>query len=118
MRLTILYAEDFDPVADAVKETLEEEGWTVVLCNDGAKAFQIISGTESYDLFLFDNGLPNVDGLELTRHARQLPHRKNTPIVMLSAMEIGKEALKAGVNIFLKKPEGMRELVDSIKRLV
>jgi CheY-like chemotaxis protein len=40
MNLTILYAEDHRLVAEAVKETLEAEGWRVVLCYDGGVALR------------------------------------------------------------------------------
>lgn len=116
--LTVLYAEDHKIVADAVKETLEEEGLRVVLCSDGAVALQRISGNARYDLFIVDNHLPNVNGIELTRYTRQLPHRQNIPIIMLSATDSHREAYQAGVNVFLKKPEGVKKLVESVNQLI
>jgi CheY-like chemotaxis protein len=104
--LTVLYAEDHKIVADAVKETLEEEGFRVVLCSDGAVALRRISGNAHYDLFIVDNHLPNVNAIELIRHTRQLPHRQSIPIVMLSATDSQREAYRAGVNVFLKKTGG------------
>jgi CheY-like chemotaxis protein len=118
MSLTILYAEDHKIVADAVKETLEEGGFRVVLCSDGAVALQRISGNARYDLFIVDNHLPNVNGLELVRHTRQLPHRRTIPIIMLSASECQREAYRNGVNVFLKKPEGMKLLVKFVNQLL
>ena len=116
--LTVLYVEDHKIVADAVKETLEEEGFRVVLCSDGAVALQRVSGHARYDLFIVDNHLPNVNGIELIRHTRQLPHRQNIPIIMLSATDSSGEAYQAGVNVFLKKPEGVKKLVESVNRLI
>lgn len=116
--LTVLYAEDHKIVADAVKETLEEEGLRVVLCSDGAVALRRISGNARYDLFVVDNHLPNVNGIELIRHTRQLPHRLNIPIIMLSATDSHREAYQAGVNVFLKKPEGVKHLVEAITKLI
>jgi two-component system response regulator VicR len=116
--LTVLYAEDHKIVADAVKETLEEEGFRVVLCSDGAVALQRISGNARYDLFVVDNHLPNIHGIELVQHARQLPHRRDIPIIMLSATDSQREAYQAGVNVFLKKPEGVKNLVGSINQLI
>jgi CheY-like chemotaxis protein len=118
MPLTILYAEDHKIVADAVKETLELEGFRVVLCSDGAVALQRISGNARYDLLIVDNHLPNVNGIELIRHIRQLPHRQSIPIIMLSATDSSGEAYQAGVNVFLKKPEEVKKLVESVNNLV
>lgn len=116
--LTVLYAEDHKIVADAVKETLELEGFRVVLCSDGAVALQRISGNARYDLFIVDNHLPNVNGIELIRYTRQLPHRQNIPIIMLSATDSQGEAYQAGVNVFLKKPEGVKSLVEAVNQLI
>jgi len=116
--LTVLYAEDHKIVADAVKDTLEEEGLRVVLCSDGVVALRRISSNAHYDLFVFDNHLPNIHGIELVRHARQLQHRKDVPIIMLSATDSREEAYKAGVNVFLKKPEGVKYLVESVNQLI
>lgn len=118
MPLTILYTEDHKIVADAVKETLEDEGFRVVLCSDGAVALRRISSNAQYAMLIVDNQLPNINGIELVRYARQLPHRQSIPIIMLSATDSQGEAYQAGVNVFLKKPEGVKKLVESVNQLI
>ena len=118
MPLTILYVEDHKVVAEVIKDTLELEGWHVVLCDDGAIASRKIASEASYDLLIFDNHLPNVNGLELVRHTRQLPHRRQTPIIMLSASEAEAEALSAGANLFLRKPQDVGLIVRSVRELI
>lgn len=105
MPLTILYVEDSRFVADVVKETLAGEGWRVETCVDGSVALLLIKSERRYDLILLDNELPNLSGLELTRRTRELPHRKGTPIIMLSASESVRDALLAGADVFLRKPK-------------
>jgi DNA-binding response OmpR family regulator len=116
--ITILYAEDFQPVKHIVKETLELEGWRVQDCDDGVTARHHIESRAPYDLILLDDDLPGLTGLELVALARSLDHRRHTPVVMLSATERRRDARTAGVNIFLKKPEGMKSLVNTIKLLL
>ena len=118
MPLTILYVEDHKVVADAVRDTLEAEGWRVVLCYDGAVALKRMASEASYGLLIFDNHLPNVNGVELVRYARQLPHRERTPIIVLSASEAAAEAREAGADIFLRKPQDVGLLVATVKELV
>jgi DNA-binding response OmpR family regulator len=118
MHLTILYVEDNQFVADAVKETLEFEGWRVERCADGYVALVLINSQRRYDLILLDNDLPNVNGLELARRARELSHRTQTPIIMLSASEGVREAHLAGVNTFLRKPQDIGKIVPTIKGLL
>jgi two-component system chemotaxis response regulator CheY len=118
MRLTILHVEDSRVVARLVCNRLAAEGWQVEMCADGRAAFNRLVGEVRYDLLLLDNELPGMSGLELTRYARQLPRYRKTPIIMLSAGDYETEARGAGVDLFLRKPEGIDALVESIKRLI
>lgn len=115
---TILHAEDSKVVADTVRDTLETEGFSVVTCVNGAMALRMLEGKEHYDLLLFDNDLPHVSGVELIRRVKQLPHRKRTPILMLSAGDVEAEAWRAGADAFLKKPDDIRRLTAMVKRLL
>ncbi len=114
----ILYAEDYQVVADTVKETLEELGWSVELCADGTEAMRKIESKARYHLLILDNGLPGKGGLELARRARELPHRRRTPIIMLSASDVEEDALRAGVNAFLRKPQDIVRLTATAARLL
>lgn len=114
----ILLVEDTEIVADAIRETLECEGWRVETCADGYVALLLIKGEARYDLILLDNELPNVNGLELARRARELPHRERTPIIMLSASECVRDAFLAGANMFLRKPQDIGKIVETASRLL
>jgi CheY-like chemotaxis protein len=116
--INILCVEDYQVVADAVKETLEELGWTVELCADGTEATRKIESKARYHLLILDNQLPGKDGLELARRARALPHRRRTPIIMLSASDVERDALHAGVNAFLRKPQDIGRLAATVTRLL
>jgi CheY-like chemotaxis protein len=118
MRLTILYVEDHKVVSDAVSETLGYEGWRVEVCADGLAGLSLIEGRSHYDLLMLDNELPGASGLELARRARELTHRARTPIIVFSASEVGREAREAGADLFLKKPDDVKTLADTIRRLL
>lgn len=118
MALTILYAEDHAAVRLAVKETLERAGWRVEACADGVTALAKLESAESYALLLFDNFLPGVCGPALTNRARTLKHRRRTPVVILSASEMRAEALSAGADAFLRKPQDVGLLVGVVRSLV
>lgn len=117
-RIKILHVEDNEIVADAVRETLEVEGWRVESCADGAAALKLVESTTRFDLLLIDCELPNVGGVEIVAAARKLPHRERTPIIILSASDCLKEAHSAGANLFLRKPEDIHTLVEAIARLL
>ena len=115
---TILYAEDDATLRRTVRETLELEGWSVVTCAHGAAALALIEGGAHFDLLLLDNTMPGVSGLELTRRARTLAHRRHTPIVIFSATECGREARRAGADWFLGKPYGVLRIVETVAPLL
>ena len=115
---TVLHVEDSKIVADTVRDALEMEGFSVVTCVDGATALRMLEGKEHYDLLLFDNELPHVNGTELIRRARQLQHRRRTPIIMFSADDVEAEAWRAGADAFLKKPDDIGRLTEMVARLL
>jgi two-component system response regulator VicR/two-component system response regulator RegX3 len=114
----ILLIEDYEPVRQSVKETLELDGYRVSTCEDGLVALRLIQSEAQFDLIILDNQLPNMGGLELTRRARELPHRKETPIIMLSASECVRDAFLAGANMFLRKPQDIGKIVETVARLL
>ncbi|MFL6282773.1 MAG: response regulator [Pyrinomonadaceae bacterium] len=114
----ILHAEDDTLVANVVKETLKDEGWRVSTYTDGTAALAEIEGETHYDLMIVDNQLPGVGGLELLSRARQLTHRQQVPIIMLSATDEWREARRAGATAFLRKPEDVHALTETVARLL
>jgi len=64
-----------------------------------------------------DNNLPGLSGLELVLRVRSMPHRRNLPIVMLTADECEREAWRAGVDAFLGKTE-VDQLASTIARVI
>lgn len=116
--VSILYAEEARAVADAVKETLEAEGWRVEVCVRGDEALVRLQCGARFDVLIFDFRLPGLDGLELARRARELPRRRQTPIIMFTACEVERDARRAGIDAFLRKPRGVFRLAETVTRLL
>jgi DNA-binding response OmpR family regulator len=114
----ILHVEDNELIAGIAREMLETQGWRVETCSDGNTGLVKISANVHYDLLLIDYALPDVDGLELIRRARKLAHRSQTPVVMLSASPVEAAAREAGANVFLRKPQDIGSLVETITNLI
>jgi CheY-like chemotaxis protein len=117
-QISILHAEDNEPLANLINEMLSVEGWRVELCVDGDSALRNLTSDEHIDLLLVDNELPGVSGLDLVRRTRKMTHRRRTPIVMLSGNDCETEAWRAGVDAFLKKPQQVKDLPSTISRLL
>ena len=115
---SILYAEGAAAVAEAVRETLEASGWRVEVCARGDEALRRLKGGAHFDLLILDYALQGLDGVELARHARRLPRAARTPIIMFTACEVEREARRAGVDAYLRKPRGVYSLAGTAARLL
>jgi len=115
----ILYLEDKDMLRQTVRDVLLFAGWYVKTSSSGSYTWVMVDRPhEHYDLLLFDNESHGFTGLELTRRVRRLPYRKETPIILISFYDLAEEAREAGANAFLRKPNNLIELVDTIRRLL
>jgi len=97
---------------------LQDYGYEVVCSADGKQTLDLVDG-ENFDLFLFDNWLPEISGVDLTLRIRQF--NKTTPILFYSGAATEEEqrsALEAGAQAYLIKPIGIEELVQAIERLI
>lgn len=116
--ITILHIEDDETIATVAREMLEGEGWQVHTCDHGDAAVEHIAGAVHYDFLLFDYDLPGIDGLELVRRARKLVHRSRTPVGVLSATPVEAEAREAGADVFLRKPQDIGLLAETVNKLL
>jgi len=112
----ILIVEDSMMVRMTVKRTLASVDFDVVEAKDGAEGLaQAEAGT--FDLILTDLNMPNMDGLTMIRHIRQLPAYAETPIVMLTT-ESGEEKKAighgSGVSAWLVKPFEPDHLIEVV----
>ncbi len=114
----ILHVEDDEFVAGMVKEMLESEGWQVETCANGNVALEKIVGEDAYDLLLVDYDLPGANGLEIITRARELDHRCAMPMVVLAASPVEAAARDAGADVFLRKPQDVTSLVETINRFL
>jgi DNA-binding response OmpR family regulator len=105
-------------VAKLISEVLEASNFRVELCADGDSALRKLTGDDHYDAMIIDNSLPGLSGLELVQRARKITHRRRTPIIMLSGDDIEKEAWRAGVDEFLRKPQDIDRVCSTVERLL
>lgn len=126
-QLKILAAEDNKVNQQVIMRMLKLEKLTdTTLAEDGKHALDIIrasmeeapdgSKLSPYDLIFMDIQMPNMDGIESTKHIRELGF--DAPIVALTAFdhETNREACReAGMNEFLGKPLKRSALKNILK---
>jgi CheY-like chemotaxis protein len=111
--MKILIAED-DPVSRRILEaTLVNWGYEVSVNLDGRQAWEVLQRDDAPSLAILDIMMPGMDGLEICRKVRQLPHATPPYLILLSAMS-GKDqvvrGIRAGANDYLTKPFHREEL--------
>ncbi len=110
----ILVIEDEAPIRRFLKLTLEDHGYVFKEALSGKEGLAK-TANEQPDLVVLDLGLPDIDGLAITKQIREW---SNVPIIVLSAREKEKdkvEALDAGADDYLTKPFGVAELLARIR---
>jgi DNA-binding response OmpR family regulator len=114
----VLCTEDDQDTREMLVLFLQDCGYEVVCSVDGKQTLDLVN-RETFDLFLFDNWLPEISGVDLTLRIRQF--NKTTPILFYSGAATEQEqqsALEAGAQAYLIKPVGIEELVQEIERLI
>jgi two-component system, OmpR family, KDP operon response regulator KdpE len=110
----VLVVDDEPQVRRFLRASLPHQGYRLIEATTGEEALREAS-TRGPDAILLDLGLPDLDGVEVTRRLREW---STVPIVVLSArgQESDKiEALDAGADDYLTKPFGIGELLARLR---
>jgi len=113
-RPKILVVDDEPQIRRYLRTTLSHEGFEVLEALD-AQECESLAASHRPDLILLDLGLPDLDGIDLTRRLREWC---DAPIIVISARgqeEDKIQALDAGADDYLTKPFGTGELLARIR---
>ncbi|CAG0946562.1 Transcriptional regulatory protein BaeR [Anaerolineae bacterium] len=111
---TILIVDDEPKIIQIARDYLERAGFRVATAYDGKSALAVARSSKP-DLIVLDLGLPELDGLDVTRALRK---DSNVPISMLTAR--GEETdklvgLEIGADDYITKPFSPKELVARVR---
>ena len=119
-RRTVLVADDEPYIGRIIQMKLEVGPYRVELVHDGRAALERLRTAEPFDLVLLDIMMPHASGLDVLAELRTLPHRSETPVIMLTAkgQEADREtAAEHGATDFLTKPFSPKKLLARIDEI-
>ena len=117
MILKILVVDDEKLLVKGLKFNLENEGYEVEACYDGAAAVEKAAAGD-FDLILLDLMMPVMDGVEACMRIRQ---RSAVPVIMLTAKGDDTDKLigfDAGADDYITKPFNILELKARVRALL
>lgn len=116
----VLVIDDEPYIGRIIQLKLETGPYQVEVCADARSALEMLRSELPIDLILLDIMMPHLNGFEVLTELRRLPHRCDTPVIMLTAK--GQETDRAqarslGASDFLTKPFSPKKLLARIDEL-
>jgi CheY-like chemotaxis protein len=114
----VLFVDDVSDTRNLVEFGLQQEGFAVTAVQTAVEGLAE-ARKHKYDVILLDVGLPDMDGLELCREIRGFD--PTTPVIFYTAFADlldEREAMRAGAQGVLRKPEDHARLGSAIRELI
>jgi signal transduction histidine kinase/ActR/RegA family two-component response regulator/PAS domain-containing protein len=122
--LRILLVDDDPILLKSLRETLEQDGHTILTANGGKQGLDIFhtevdpTGQSTISVVITDLGMPHVDGRSVARGVKQVS--RDTPVILLTGWGerlIAEGDAPANVDRVLSKPPRLRELRKALAEL-
>ena len=95
---------------------LEQKGYNLTSCTNGADAIELVKKS-NFDIIFLDENMPGINGLETLSEIKQL--QSNLPVVMITKSEeeyIMEEAIGSKIADYLIKPVNHNQILLSLKK--
>jgi two-component system, chemotaxis family, chemotaxis protein CheY len=116
----ILVVDDSSTIRKLIGLMLKKQDYVVSEAEDGIDAMEKLAGLEA-DLIIVDLNMPNMDGIQFVKSLRSNYYHMDTPVIMLTTTrdeDLKRDALQAGVNLFLNKPVQPNFLIYKVESLL
>ncbi len=117
VRPVVLVVDDDELQHKLVGRVLEEEDYNLIFASSGIQALGMLHKIKP-DVILMDVMMPDMDGMEVTRHLRGVEQYAKTPVIMITGNSEAKtvvDCMKAGANDFAVKPVHRDTLIAKIE---
>jgi two-component system chemotaxis response regulator CheY len=115
----ILTVDDSPTMRRLVSMTATGEGYSVLESESGEAALELLQ-TENVDMIILDINMGGITGIETLRRIKEMPTRKNIPVMMLtteSTNAVKDKAKQYGAKGWITKPftqSQLREVINSV----
>jgi len=116
--MRILVVDDEEMKRLSLAEDLEEKGYEVTMCANGADALAVLKANR-FDVVVADLKMPEIDGMELLKRCKGDPSFTGE-FVMITAygsIPVAVEAMRHGAFDFITKPFNNERLLPILKRI-
>jgi two-component system, cell cycle response regulator DivK len=116
----ILIVEDNPRNLKLLRDTLQVKGYQTIEAGTGEEGVQLARERQPA-LVLMDIQLPGISGIQALGHLRADPTTRGTPVIAVTASVMAQERQKvmaAGFDGFLEKPISVRELFETVRRIL
>ncbi|KZN70342.1 response regulator [Pseudoalteromonas luteoviolacea] len=117
---SILLVEDNHIYREMISDVLTNVGYEIEQVDDGLAAIKKIKLTQ-YDLIVMDLFLPNLDGLNTTKHIRNVGKNIKTPVVALTGnknKQLVKKWAEHGLDGYILKPSTKQEILAVVNKAI
>jgi two-component system, OmpR family, response regulator MprA len=114
-RPRILVVDDNAALRENLAEALEDEGYSVVLAEDGARALAALEQGPLPEVVLLDLMMPKIDGRELVARIRADARWAGVRLVLTSGLSNPEELGGSPVDAFLPKPFSLEHLLGTLQ---
>lgn len=119
MNKTILVVEDEIDIAEAIAESLRDEGFTVLMAENGSQGLAL-AVSQQPDLILLDLKMPIMDGHQLLSELRKDSWGRSARVIVLTAMDDVSNVATAHegdiLDYIIKSHLSLDEVVSKVKQ--
>ena len=115
---TIVVVDDEKNIRETLKDVLEDEGYNILLAEDGQQALDVLN-SKSVDVMLLDLWLPKIGGMEVLEKAKK--KFSDIEIVIISGhgtIDAAVRATKIGAFDFIEKPLSLERVLKVVDHAI